>query len=154
MKEVGEVTGAEQKSKDGQYWNYAKVPRTQVKDVLQGKAYLRAVREELISVSDAKLVLKFNYFQIIVDDKGTIIANKQVQSINTYTPLDDNLVLLRTSLKSFDGDGQPEILQHGEKIMRQIEPYHQIDEQDGENLKQLFVEFLKKTGHEDIIPVS
>jgi len=57
-------------------------------------------------------------------------------------------------MKSFDGDGQPVILQHGEKILKRIEPYSQIDQADGQNLKQLFTEYLKKAGHEDILPLS
>jgi len=154
MKEVSEVTSSQQRSKDGQYWQYVKIPRTQVQEIEEGKAYLRAVREDLISESDTKLILKYNYFEIKVNDEGRILSTKQIQSINTYTQLDDDLVMLRSSLKSFDGDGQPVILQHGEKILKRVAPYHEIDEADGQNLKQLFTEYLKKTGHEDLIPVG
>jgi hypothetical protein len=154
IKEAGDVITAQQRSKDGQYWQYVKIPRTQIEEILVGKAYNRAVREDLISVSDSKLILKFNYFEILVDPKGTIRSTRQIQSINTYTPLDDGLVMLRTSMKSFDGNGQPDILQHGEKILKQIAPYHEIDEKDGDNLKQLFVEYLKKTGREEQIPTG
>jgi hypothetical protein len=154
MKEVSDLTSSQQRSKDGQYWQYVKIPRTQVEEIEEGKAYLRAVREDLISESDTKLILKYNYCEIKVNDGGRILSTKQIQSINTYTQLDDDLVMLRSSLKSFDGDGQPVILQHGEKILKRIAPYHEIDESDGQNLKQLFTEYLKKTGHEDLIPVG
>jgi hypothetical protein len=154
MKEVSTLTSAQQRSKDGQYWQYVKIPRTQVQEISEGKAYLRAVREDLISESDDKLILKYNYFEIKVNPEGEIISTKQIQSINTYTQLDDGLVMLHSSLKSFDGDGQPNIIQHGEKILKRIEPFKEIDELDGQNLKQLFAEYLKKTGHEDLIPVS
>jgi hypothetical protein len=98
--------------------------------------------------------VKYNYFEIKVNEQGRILSTKQIQSINTYTQLDEDLVMLRSSLKSFDGDGQPVILQHGEKILKRTAPYHEIDEADGQNLKQLFTEYLKKTGHEDLIPVG
>jgi len=67
MKEVSEVTSGQQRSKDGQYWQYVKIPRTHVEDISEGKAYLRAVREDLISTSDTKLILKYNYYEIKVD---------------------------------------------------------------------------------------
>jgi hypothetical protein len=72
-KEVSNVIYSQQRSKDGQYWQYLKIPRTEVQDTEEGKAYLRAVREDLISKSDTKLSLKFNYFEIDVNDQGRIV---------------------------------------------------------------------------------
>jgi len=152
QKAVANVTYGMQQSKDGQLWTFVKLPRIAKTETELGYAFLYALREELVKYSDTKLVLKFFYYEIRTDSNKTILRVERVSSINTYTQLDEGLVRLKASMKSFDEEGQPKLLQFSEKVLKQTAPYEEVDEYSGLNLKQLFVEFLKKSGKEDLIP--
>jgi hypothetical protein len=152
MKSAANTTYGMQQSKDGQLWTFVKLPRLSKTETDFGYAYLYALREELLKYSDSKLVIKFFYYEIKTDSNNTILGVERVSSINTYTQLDEGLVRLKASLKSFDEDGQPKLLQFSEKVMKQDTPYEEVDEYYGLKLKPLFVEFLKKAGKEDLIP--
>jgi len=69
-------------------------------------------------------------------------------------PLEDGLVRLEASLKNFNADGDPQQVQKAEKIIKRTAPFENIDSKDGLNLKQLFVEYLKKSGKSDLVPDS
>ena len=152
MKAVASTTYGMQRSKDGQLWTFVKLPRVAKTETEFGYAYLYALREDLLKYSDTKLVIKFFYYEISTDSNNTIAKVERVSSINTYTQLDEGLVRLKASMKSFDEEGQPKLLQFSEKVMKQTAPYEEVDQEYGLNLKQLFAEFLKKIGKEDQIP--
>ncbi|PWU03438.1 MAG: hypothetical protein C5B53_00515 [Candidatus Melainabacteria bacterium] len=152
MKAVANTTYGMQRSKDGQLWTFVKLPRIAKTETEFGYAYLYALREDLLKYTDTKLVIKFFYYEIRTDSNNTILGVERVSSINTYTQLDEGLVRLKASMKSFDEEGQPKLLQFSEKVLKQTAPYEEVDEYSGLNLKQLFVEFLKKSGKEDQIP--
>jgi len=151
MKAVADVLYGMQQSKDGQIWTFAKIPKLEKQETEFGYAYLYAVREDLVKYSDTKLVLKFFYYEIRTDSHNKIMSVERVSSINNYTQLDDGLVRLKASLKSFDEQGQPKLLQTSEKVLKQIAPYQEIDNLYGLDLKQLFVEFMKKNGKESAL---
>jgi hypothetical protein len=146
MKGVSDIVYGMQQSKDGQIWTFAKIPKLEKQETDFGYAYLYALREDLVSYSDAKLVIKFFYYEIRTDNRNKIMSVERVSSINNYTQLDDGLVRLKASLKSFDADGQPKLLQTSEKVLKQTAPYQEIDNYEGLDLKPLFAEFMKKIG--------
>lgn len=154
MKEIGEVTYGTQRDKNRQVWSFIKIPRTQKKIIARGVAYLESLREDPLVSDQSKLVIKYLYNEIIVDENQHIKSVKQVQSINTYTQLEDGLVRLHGSLKSFDADGNPKVVQESEQVLKRIAQYENSDKDGALDLKQLFIEFLKKSGHQDLIPAS
>ena len=122
MKASGDITLGMQKSKDGQIWHFAKVPKLEKQQIEGGLAYLYVVRDELLTYSESKWVMKFFYYQIKVGSGGKINDVDRISSINTYTPMEDGLVKLSGSLKSFDEDGHPTTLQQTQKILKRVGP--------------------------------
>ncbi len=152
MKEVGDVTYGRQKDKTGHIWQFIKVPQTQKEEVSRGIAYLTSSAEDVIQVDASKIVLTMRYESITVNNKNKITDVKQIETINTYTPLDDGLIKLTASLKSFDAEGNAQVLQTGEKLLTKIAPYQTMDKDGDLDLKSMFVEFLKKSDQADLVP--
>jgi len=146
MKAVSDIVYGMQQAKDGQIWSFVKLPRIEKQETEFGYAYLYALREDLLKYSDAKLVIKYFYYEIRTNPHNKILSVERVSSINTYTQLDEGLVRLKGSLKSFDEEGQPKLLQNSETVLKQVAPYREIDSEDGRDLHQLFAEFMQKTG--------
>jgi hypothetical protein len=151
-KEIADVLYGSQTDKTGQIWEFIKIPRMQKVAVNGGTAYLRALREDVLNSDDTSVTLKIFSNQLTVNKKDKIIASEQVQQINHYQPLEDGVIQLESSLKNFDADGNPEQLQHGQKLIKRIGPYQQRDSDGNLDLKKLFIEFMTKTGRTDLLP--
>ncbi|MDR3612077.1 MAG: hypothetical protein P4L53_00830 [Candidatus Obscuribacterales bacterium] len=151
-KEVADVVHGFQKDKSGQVWEFLQIPRVQKVSVDNGQCYLTCSREDVLRTDSTAVLLKILNNQITVDKKNKVLATEQVQQISNYLPLEDGIVRMEASLKNFDADGDPQQVQKAEKVIQRIAPYEAIDSKDGLDLKQLFVEFLKKNGKEDLVP--
>jgi hypothetical protein len=91
--------------------------------------------------------------QMNVDnEKQKIISSNQVQQIGTYIPVEEGLMKLEASLKNFDDDGNPLLLVRSSKLIKRVSPYEEIDDLDGQDLKRLFAEYLRKIGKGDLVP--
>jgi hypothetical protein len=151
-KEVADVVHGFQKDKSGQLWEFLQIPRVQKVAVDGGECYLTCSREDVLRDDNTALLLKILNSQITVDKKNKVKASEQVQQISNYLPLEDGKIRMEASLKNFNADGDPQQVQKAEKVLQRIAPYESVDSKDGLNLKQLFVEYLKKTGKEDLVP--
>jgi len=151
MKEISDTTYGMQRDKTGQVWHFIKVPKTMKQTVSQGTAYLTSSQEEPIEYDSNRVVIKFRYEQLIVSGKNVIESVKQVQSINVYTPMEDGLVSLHASLKSFDADGNPKILQEGAKMLKRTAKYADMNTDGDLNLKAMFAEYLKNSDQANLI---
>jgi hypothetical protein len=151
-KEVADVVHGFQKDKSGQVWEFLQIPRVQKVSVDNGQCYLTCSREDVLRTDSTAVLLKILNSQITVDKKNKVLATEQVQQISNYLPLENGIVRMEASLKNFDADGDPQQIQKAEKVIQRISPYEAIDSKDGLDLKQLFVEFLKKNGKEDLVP--
>ncbi len=155
IKESSSTVYGTQRDKKGQIWNYIKVPRTEKQVLAHGAiAYDQATREDALQSDSTQVILKYLYDQLTVSKKDQIESVIQIQAINTYSPLQDGLVRMRASMKSFDADGEPHILQIGEKILKRTAPFQVVDKDGDLDLKKLFVEYLTKTGRQDLIPTD
>jgi hypothetical protein len=153
-KEVADVVHGFQKDKSGQIWEFLQIPRVQKVNVDNGQCYLTCSREDVLRTDGTAVLLKILNSQITVDNDHKVLATEQVQQISNFLPLEDGLVRMEASLKNFNADGDPQQVQKAEKVIQRIAPFESVDSKDGLNLKQLFVEFLKKTGKDDLVPVS
>jgi len=153
-KEIVDVVHGHQRDKTGQVWEYMRIPRVQKLIVDKGTAYLRVVREDVVRSDESMLVLKLLENQLTMDKDQNIVESEQVQQISSYQPMEDGVVQLEASLKNFDAGGNPQQIQGCEKVVQRIAPYEDLDK-DGElDLKQLFAEFMKKTGRQDLLPAG
>jgi hypothetical protein len=115
--------------------------------------YLRTLREDVLQTDPSQVILKDLHNQLLVDDKKqTILSSFQVQQISTLTPIDDGLVKLDAALKSFDDNGNANMLQRQSMLLKRTSPFENIDSLDGLDLKKLFVEFLRKSGRQELLP--
>jgi hypothetical protein len=155
VKEVDSATHGHQRDRTGRIWEFIQVPQMRKIGLAHGNAYVRAVRKDVIVSDPAEVTLKILSNQITVNDTDQqIVASNQVQQIGTYTPLEDGLVNLSASLRNFDNDGAPIQMQKQSLTMKRIAPYEDVDTLDGLNLKELFAEYLTKTGHPELVPTA
>lgn len=151
-KEVADVVHGFQKDKSGQIWEFLQIPRVQKAIVDQGQCYLTCSREDVLRADNTAVLLKILNSQITVDGDHKVVATNQVQQISNFLPLEDGLVQMEASLKNFDADGEPEQVQKAEKVLSRTSAFESVDTKDGLDLKKMFVEFLKKSGKDDLIP--
>lgn len=151
-KEVSDVIHGHQRDKTGQIWEYLEVPKVEKMVVEKGICYLRTSREDILQSDPSAIVLKVLDTQLTVDKKQKVVDSQQVQQISTCQPLEDGLAQIAGSLKNFDASGDPLQIQTVEKVLKRTAPYQEVDVLGDRNLKPLFVEFLKKTGRQDLVP--
>jgi hypothetical protein len=153
VKEAADTVHGHQRDKSGQIWEFLRIPRSQKAECSEGTAYLRALREDILENDPSHIVLKILNNQMTIDhEKQKIISSNQVQQIGTYTPVEDGLIKLEASLKNFDDAGNPLLLVRSSKLMKRVSPYEDINDLDGQNLKRLFAEYLRKIGKQDLVP--
>ena len=90
--------------------------------------------------------------QIVVDDKLKIKSVKQAEEIEVFTPVEDGLVRAKGSLKIFSRDGDPELLEKTDMLVKRTAKFEEKDRAGDLDLKPLFREFLTKTGRPDLLP--
>jgi hypothetical protein len=143
----------QQKDKTGQIWHYLKAPYSYISKLNHGVlGYERITSLEAISYSDAMVVLKLEGTDTQVNKSQVVTSTDQSEDINTYTPLGKDSIVLHGSGKHFDMNGKPLMDMTSNMIAKLITPFAPIDQQDGDNLKQLFADFLTSHGKADLIP--
>ncbi len=144
----------QQKDKTGQIWHYLKTPYSYITKLNHGiLGYERIIGLEALSYNDEAVVLKVTGSDTQVNPRSQVVTNTdQAEDINRYTPLGKDGIVLNGSAKHFTMDGQPTMDMISNLIGRRLKPFAEIDEQDGENLKLLFVDFLTSQGKADLLP--
>jgi hypothetical protein len=56
------------------------------------------------------------------------------------------------SLKTFDASGNPKVHEQHSALMKRTASYEDLNTLNRLDLKQLFVEYLKKSGRQDLLP--
>jgi hypothetical protein len=153
-KEIADVDHGQQRDKTGQIWEFIQIPRVVKVVVDAGTCYLTCSRQDIIQSDPSGVVFKALTSQITVDKKQKVVASEQVQQISRSRLIDEGMVQVEGTLKNFSATGDPEQIQTVEKVIHRTAPYQDIDTRDGLNLKQLFIEFLKKTGRENLVPTG
>lgn len=151
-KEVADTTHGQQRDKTGQIWDFLKIPRVIKVAVDGGTCYLTCSSEDILQSDSSAVVFKALTSQITIDKSKRVISSEQVQQISRTRPLDEGLIQIEGSLKNFTADGDPAQIQTVEKVVQKTAPYQEIDTDGDLNLKQLFIEFLKKTGRQELLP--
>lgn len=117
--------------------------------------YERVTEAQPISVSDTEVDLKLVGTSTMVNKRSQrVVETDQSEDFNHYTQLGKDGMLLDGSGKHYNMHGKPTMEMTSNLKARRIKPYEEIDEQDGDNLKQLFVEYLKSHGKADLVPSS
>ena len=142
----------QQKDKAGHPWHYLKAPYSYITKLDHGRlGYDRITSTELLSADDNQVVLKIIGTDTQVKGKKVTLTD-QAEDFNHYTPLGSDSLTVGGSAKHFDMDGQPTMDITSNMIAKRIKPFEVIDAEDGENLKQSFIDYLKSHGQADLVP--
>ncbi len=152
QKAVRDQSYGEQHDKRGQIWSFDGVPTTSKAEIVFGMSYFVTSLFDRLQPFDSSFVSKSRFNEIQVNKNGTIIRTLQCEQLSTYKQIDDGLMTKHAVEKVFDNFGNPMLVQEGDLIWKRIAPYENIDSKGDLDLKKLFVEFLKQTGQETLIP--
>ncbi|HEY9867993.1 MAG TPA: hypothetical protein V6D08_02195 [Candidatus Obscuribacterales bacterium] len=109
--------------------------------------------QEPLSVSEDKVVLRFQSINVSVDQfTRRIMATKQVESIQTYTPYGVDTLRCVSSIKAFDSNGKPNWLQRNVSYKRRTASYKPWNSYKGRDLRKLFRDYLVAQGLEHLVP--
>ena len=81
-----------------------------------------------------------------------ILQTNQKECFLRYTPFGDDEIRLDGSTKVFNALGHPSVLKISTMSATRVKPFEAVDELDGFNLKQQFVEFLTAQKKVELIP--
>ncbi len=95
-------------------------------------------------VEKDRVVMRILATSLIVDKRtGVIVDSFRREDIKTYEPIAEGQIKVNYTSKSFDSHGLPRDLQNGHAIYKRVGAFKPIDNSDGQNYKQLFVDFLR-----------
>jgi hypothetical protein len=108
---------------------------------------------EVLESDQRCMVMRFVSIHFNVDKYSKqIIANRQVESIQTYTPYSSNLMKIVSSQKCFDEDGRPLSLAKLLGFDLRVRPFAPVAQYKGKNMQKLFAEYLSTNGMPGLIP--
>jgi hypothetical protein len=144
----------QQKDKTGQIWHYLKSPYSYTTKLNHGLVgYERVTAVEPISYNDSEVVLRVVGTDTQVNPRTKIVTTTdQSEDFNHYTEAGKDEMVNSGSAKHFDMNGQPTMDMTSAMLAKRIKPFEIIDQQDGNNLKQMFVDFLTSHGMPSLIP--
>lgn len=104
-------------------------------------------------IAEDRLVMRILATSLIVDRAtGTIVDSYRREDIKTYQPMDLRSLKVTYTSKSFDSRGRPRDLQEGYSIYRQVVPFTRINEDEGNDYKSMFRDFLISNKMEHLVP--
>lgn len=143
-----------QMDRTGQIWDYVKAPYSYTCKVDNDCiAYNRCENVAVVSSSNEEYIRKVSGADAIVEPETQVILKTlQKECISRYTPMDESAVRVDGSTKIFDTRGNAKLLKISNMLGTRAKPFEPVDEKDGENLKKLFLDFLKDQGKPELIP--
>jgi hypothetical protein len=143
-----------QKDKSGQVWDYVKAPYSYTAKLNDGLiAYVNETSIEIVRCTETEVVRKLVGQDSVVDPTSQeIMLTNQKECFNRHTRLGEDALHIDGSTKIFDMNGNPTVLKFSNMLAMRTKPFEVIDEKDGQNLKQMFGDFLKAQGKADLVP--
>ncbi len=152
IRNEGQKIFGQQKDKSGQIWHYLKAPYSYVTKLDHGRiGYERVTGSEAVASDDSALELKLTGTDTQVKNQRVTFTS-QSEQFSRYTQAGKDAIRLDGSSKYFNMQGKATGQQAAYMMPQLSKPFEVIDEQDGENLKQSFVDFLKSHGKADLVP--
>jgi hypothetical protein len=143
-----------QKDRTGQIWDYLKAPyRYQAK--LDGGliGYVTDGTVDISKATNEEVVRKvFGNGAVVDPESQQIVLTNQKECFTRYTPFSDDAIRLEGSTKVFAMDGSPQVLKFSDMLGMRVKPFEVVDQLDGQNLRQMFGDFLRANGKADLAP--
>jgi hypothetical protein len=152
QKAVSDESYGDQRDKSGQIWSFDGVPNTSKTETANGMTYFVTSKFDRGLPCEANYASKSRFDEIQVNKKGKIARIAQIEQLSTFEQIDDGMMKNHAVAKVFDALGNPVLLQEGDVLWKRSAPYQNKDQKGDLDLKKLFVEFLRQTGQEALLP--
>jgi len=143
-----------QKDKSGQVWDYLKAPfrhKAKLDGGLVG--YVTEGTLEVVKSNNEEVLRRLTGVDSIVDSESqAIVLTNQKECFNRLTQFGEDAIHLDGSTKIFGMDGAAQVLKFSNMLGMRTKPFEIVDSLDGQNLRQMFVDFLKGNGKADLAP--
>lgn len=141
-----------QKDKSGQVWEFAKEPYTLTVDNSENIILKRVIKREFLEADEGKVTLKLLTENVVVNKfNDRVLRTMQSENIQTCVPSPHECMTCTASYKIFDETGRAVELGKETNIAKRIAPFTPINEYEKKYMPDLFKEFLKAQGKQDLI---
>lgn len=142
-----------QPDKNGQIWEYKRAPYTATVEADSSFQTMFVRVRDPIQVTADRVVIRLVQTSVVVD-KSThrILRTEQQEQFNTYVPVEQGVVNVRTSIKSFGADGSPLVQEESAKVVVDRGPFRPVDTYQGRDMRILFRDFMLARGYGSLLP--
>lgn len=137
----------------GKIWHWVRAPYPVVTEQANTISYFLIKNEDLIRASNSKVIIKINWTTWVINKANRVIS-KVIQGVqvDTYKSNGEGALLAQSNVANYDQDGKLITRQNWfwkDDLMVYYEP---VDQFEGKNVKQLFIDYLIKTKRTKLIP--
>lgn len=148
-----EFTYGSQKDRQGGIWHYIGAPYTSKTKMTAYQEFHQVKEKQFLVANDSQVQFRTLMTVVRVSNlNGRVNDSFQQESITSYRPLEDGVIALAGSNKTFDANGQAVFQQDNEARIRRYRHFNVADRKDGKNLKELFLQYLQANGLSNLIP--
>lgn len=142
-----------QPDKNGQIWEYKRAPYTATVEADTNFQTMFVRVRDPVQVTADRVVIRLVQTSVVVD-KSTrrILRTEQQEQFNTYVPVEQGVVNVRTSIKSFGADGAPLVQEESAKVVVDRGPFTPVDTYQGRDMRVLFRDFMLSRGYGSLLP--
>jgi len=151
---LAEERFGKQKDRQGGIWDLPLAPLVNKAASKDWVSYHYITNIEYLYVGDDGMVMRIRSVVTLVSRVSSeVVSAYQQESISTRLPAGENLLRVRDSIKVYDVEGNPLRRSKVEAIATRVSPFDELNERNGLNLKEMFVEFLKSEKKDALIPL-
>lgn len=142
-----------QRDASGAIWHYVATPYTSATDMSSFTEYHIVKSKKFTNVSEDNVTFVTRATVVRVRrESRTVKETFQQESVTSYAPFSDGKIKLTGSTKSFDAGGVPAVQADNEAKIPRIQEFVAVDTLNGQDLRQLFAEYLTNIGSSHLIP--
>jgi len=148
-----EFTYGNQKDRQGNIWHYIGVPYTSKTRMATTEDFHEVKEKDFLVATEKQVQFRSVVTVVRVSHlSGRVAQSFQQESITGYKPVSDGVIQLTASTKTFDSDGNAVYQQDNQARIKRYKHYADVDNKDGKNLKELFIQYLTAKGLTNLLP--
>ena len=148
-----EFTYGSQKDRQGGIWHYIGAPYTSKTRLTAYQEYHQVKEKQFLVANESQVQFRTLMTVVRVSNINSRVADSfQQESITSYRPVEDGIISLAASNKTFDANGRAVFQQDNEARIRRYKHFYETDKKDGKNLRELFLQYLEANGLSNLIP--
>jgi len=148
-----EFTYGSQKDRQGGIWHYVGVPYTSKTRLTAYQEFHQVKEKQFLKANENGVQFRTLMTVVRVSNLNNRVSDSfQQESITRYRPYEDGVIEMTASTKTFDASGRAMFQQDNEAKIRRYKHFAVINQKDGKNLRELFVQYLQDNGLSNLIP--